>query len=265
MPTVHWGALIDACSPWFCNFRRCARFCALAIVTAGYAGSQAAAQSPSPSPATITFEALVSPESQIDLASPAEGVVTEVLVKEGARVEAKDPLVRLNSEEEKIRLKNSELLAQQLAEDAEALKRLYEGKAASRDDLNRATLQAQQAAAERDLLAIRLRDRTISSPIGGSILRIFKEPGESVQRLEKVAEVVALDHKYLTGFLDASLFGTVKPGMRAEVGAARLQGLVEVVDPVLDPGGKVFRIKIFVKDPGGALAVGTRVPVELRR
>lgn len=226
---------------------------------------RAAAQDAAPAPSTIKLEALVSPEFQIALASPAEGVVSEILVKEGAKVAAGDPLVRLNSEEEKIRLTNAELLARQLAEDAAALRRLYEQKAASRDDMNRAVLQARQAEAERDLLAIRLRDRTITSPIGARVLRIFKEPGESVQRLEKVAEVIALDRKYLTGFLDAPLFGAVAPGMRADIGASRIRGLVEVVDPILDPGGKVFRIKIFVEDPGGLLAVGTRVPVELRR
>jgi pimeloyl-ACP methyl ester carboxylesterase len=62
--------------------------------------------------------------------------------------------------------RQAELAARQAAEDLQSTRRLYEEKAASRDDLNRATLVAGQAEAERDLLAIRLRDRTISAPVG---------------------------------------------------------------------------------------------------
>lgn len=216
----------------------------------------------------VSFEALITPEFQIDLASSAEGILTEVLVKEGTEVKVGDPLVHLTSEEERIRLRSAELVAQRYAEDAAALRRLYEEKAASRDDYNRAITQSQQAAAERDLFAIRLRERTISSPIAGSVLRILKEPGESVQRLEKIAEVIALERKYLIGYLDGALLGRVKPTMAAEVEATRkpgtqMRGTVEVVDPVLDPGGKVFRVKILFDDPGNLLDVGTRIPVKL--
>ncbi len=230
------------------------------------------AQEPSPTPETpanvISFEALVAPEFQIDLASTAEGILAEVLVKEGTSLGAGDPLVRLNSEEESIRLRSADLVARRFSEDAQALKRLYEEKAASRDDYNRAIIQAQQSTAERDLFAIRLRERTISSPIAGNVLRILKEPGESVQRLEKVAEIIALDRKYLIGYLDGHLLGSVKPGQDADVqpartGAAPLRGKVEAVDPVLDPGGKVFRVKILLEDRGNLLDVGTRVPVKL--
>ena len=226
--------------------------------------------SPTPDPSAIAFEALVMPEYQIDLASPSEGIVTGILVKEGSPIAPGEALVRLNSEEEEIRLRNSDLVARQLGEDAKALKRLYEEKAASRDDSNRASLQAQQAIAERDLLAIRLRDRTISSPIKGSVLRILKDPGESVQRLEKVVEIVALDKKFLTGYLNISHMGAITPGMKATIRtpnakAGDMAGTVEVVDPVLDPGGEVFRVKVVVDDPQGLLNVGTRVPVEIGR
>jgi RND family efflux transporter MFP subunit len=218
----------------------------------------------------ISFQALVTPEFQIELASPGEGIVTDIPVKEGVEVEARAPLVLLRSEEEAIRLENARLVAEQLEKDAAALERLFEEKAASRDDLNRARLQARQAAAERDLLAVRLRDRTITSPINGCVLRLFKNPGEAVQRMEKVAEIIALDRKFLVGYLDAELMGSVRPGMVARIarpasGEPAMEGTVEVVDPVLDPGGKVFRIKVLVGDPENTLQVGTRVGVGVIR
>ena len=215
----------------------------------------------------IALEGLVTPECEVDLAAPSEGLVLEVLAKEGAAVKEGAPIARLTNEEEQIQLRQAELAARQADEDLKSIHRLYEEKAASRDDLNRATLAAGRADAERDLLAIRLRNRTISAPANGRVLRVLKDPGESVQRLEKVAEIVSLDRKYVTAYADAASFGAVAPGAIAEIrplpAAEPIQGRVEVVDPVLDAGGRSFRVKVLVQDPEGRLSVGTRVPMSI--
>jgi multidrug efflux pump subunit AcrA (membrane-fusion protein) len=164
----------------------------------------------------VSLEGLVTPEREIDLAAPSEGLVLEVLVKEGAAVSQGDPIARLTNEEEQIQVRQAELAARQAAEDLQSTRRLYEEKAASRDDLNRAALVAGRSEAERDLLAIRLRNRTISAPVSGRVLR-----------------------------------------------AEPVQGRVEVVDPVLDAGGRSFRVKVLVDDPEGRLSVGTRVPLSI--
>ena len=215
----------------------------------------------------VSLEGLVTPEREVDLASPSEGLLLEVLVKDGAAVSAGDPIAKLTSEEEQIQLHQAELNSRQMEEDLQSIRRLYDEKAASRDDLNRATLTAGRAAAERDLLAIRLRNRTISSPVAGRVLRVLKDPGESVQRLEKVAEIVALDRKFVTAYADAALFGSIPAGAEAEIlltpDSTPLKGRVEMVDPILDAGGGAFRVKILVEDSEGLLKVGTRVPVRI--
>jgi len=215
----------------------------------------------------LKLEGLVTPEREIDLAAPSEGLVLEVVAKEGAKVKEGDPIARLTNEEEEIQLRQAELTARQMEEDLQSTRRLFEEKAASRDDLNRATLSAARAAAERDLLAIRLRNRTISSPASGRVLRILKDPGESVQRLEKVAEIVSLERKFITAYADASSFGGIQPGARVEIfpseGAEPVPGVVDVVDPVLDAGGRSYRIKVLAEDASDRLNVGTRVPLRI--
>lgn len=214
-----------------------------------------------------TLEGLVTPEREIDLAAPSEGLVLEVLVKEGAAVQLGEAITRLTNEEEEIQFRQADLTAKQLEEDLQSIQRLFDGKAASRDDLNRATLSAARAVAERDLLAIRLRNRTISAPAPGRVLRIYKDPGESVQRLERVAQIVSLDRKFVIAYADADSFGVIQPGDVVEIipapGAAPVEGRVDVVDPVLDAGGRSFRIKVLVEDSGGRLSVGTRVPIRI--
>ena len=40
-------------------------------------------------------------------------------------------------------------------------------------------------------------------------------------------------------------------------------GVVELVDPILDVGGRVFRIKCLMVDPGNVLSVGTRISLRI--
>jgi len=216
----------------------------------------------------IIAEGLVTPETEVDLASPSEGLLMEVVAKEGAFLEKGAPIARLNDEEVEIQLRLAELQSRQSDQDYESTKRLFEQNAASRDDLNRAMLMAKRSAAEFDLLKIRLRDRSITSPIAGYLIRILKDPGESVQRLEKVAEIVSLQRKSIVVYLDASSFGKLRPGMKVDIapanaGGTDLSGKIEIIDPILDAGGTSFRIKIFVEDPKNLMSAGTRVPVKI--
>jgi membrane fusion protein (multidrug efflux system) len=252
-------------------------FCVLAAAPVVHpAAARATDDAASPVPAApetaaatphLTVEALVAPEREVDLAAPSEGLIIEVKSPEGTRVKKGDVIARLSDDEEKILLRNAELQAKKLQDDYTSMERLYKEKAASRDDYTRAMLSAQQAAAERDLHAIRLQKRNIVAPCDAAVLRIFKEPGESVQRLEKFAELVSVDKLNITAYVDAKYLGKIPVGTETRVllpgGGNPIAGLVTVSDPVLDPGGGVFRIKVLVEEPGESLQPGTRVQLEL--
>ena len=214
----------------------------------------------------VRFEGLVTPELQVDLASPSEGLVKRILVREGEKIKAGAAVAELFSEEERIRLRLAELQKRKLNEDLSAMSRLYEEKAASRDDYTRAMLSSEQANAEHDLANIRLQERTILSPTGGYVLRLLKDPGESVQRLEKFAEIINLEQVYVTVYAPSNLLGRMVRGTSAMIycdeGSEPLSGEVDLADPMLDPGGEVFRVKVLVREPGERLQAGTRVQVE---
>ena len=220
-----------------------------------------------PKDGPLIVEGLVTPEREVELAAPSEGLVVEVKGAEGSQVKQGEVIARLSDEEESIVLRNAELQAKKLQEDFASMERLYKEKAASRDDYNKAMLAAQQAAAERDLHAIKLRKRNIVAPCDANILRIFKEPGESVQRMEKFAELVSVDRLHVTAYVDGRFLGKIPLGAEVRVlpaaNAGAVWGKVIVSDPVLDPGGTVFRIKVLIDQPSGQLQPGTRVQLEL--
>jgi len=220
-----------------------------------------------PAETSTRYEGLVTPERVVELAAPSEGLVTRVLVREGDKIEPDAVLAELSSEEEKILMRQAELQSRKLSEDLASMKRLFEEKAVSKDDYTRTLLAAEQAAAERDLAAIRLKQRTITSPDGGYVLRLHKDSGESIRRLETFAEVVVLDRVHVTVYLPAALLGHIGRGSRALIHTgtetdSSLTGEVEVADPTLDAGGEVFRVKVLVSEPGENLKAGMRVAVE---
>jgi len=218
-------------------------------------------------PEALEVEGLIGPEREIDLAAPSEGLITEILVPEGSRVRKGEVIARLSDEEEQILYRTAELQSLKLQEDLKAIERLYRENAASRDDYNRTMLDAQRAAAERDLHAIRLEKRKIVAPCDSYILRLVKQPGESLQSMETFAELVATDRWHVTAYVEASHLGRIATGSRAWIvppdRSSPVEGEVVISDPVLDPGGKVFRVRVRVEDPEKKLVPGTRAKMHL--
>lgn len=237
---------------------------ALALITMASGAEDPANRSTVPG---LEVEGLVGPEQEIDLAAPSQGLITEILIPEGSRVEKGAVIARLADEEEQILHRTADLQSRKLQEDLGAMERLYREKAASRDDYQRALLEAQRAAAERDLHAIRLQKRKIAAPCDAYILRLLKQPGESVQSMEKFAELVATDRLHVTAYVDAQHLGKIAIGSRASVippdNSNPVEGEVIVSDPILDPGGKVFRVRVRVDNPENKLVPGTRTKLVL--
>ena len=219
------------------------------------------------SEAGLQVEGLIGPEQDIDLASPSEGLIVEILAPEGSRVEKGAIIARLADEEEQILYRTAELQSRKLQEDLRAMERLYNEKAASRDDYKRALLDAQRAEAERDLQSIRLKKRKITAPFDAYILRLLKQPGESVQSMETFGELVATDRLHVTAYVDAEFLGRIAVGSQALIlmtdSSEPVEGEVIISDPVLDPGGKVFRVRARAEDPSRRLVPGTRVKMIL--
>lgn len=241
----------------------------LAFAATSMTALSAVAEEPvaSGTPAPLEVEGLIGPEQEIDLAAPSEGLITEILVPEGSRVEKGAVIARLSDEEEQILYRTAELQSRKLQEDLNAIERLYRDNAASRDDYKRALLDAQRAAAERDLQAIRLEKRKITAPCDAYILRLLKQPGESLQSMEKFAELVATDRLHVTAYVEARHLGRIPVGSPASVvpqdQSEPVEGQVIISDPVLDPGGKVFRVRVLVEDPDKKLVPGTRTKLRL--
>lgn len=252
-------------------------------------GSESVAQTQEPAQLNCRIE----PSVVVEMASPIEGVISEVLVDKNDVVKKGDVVARLDASLEtatvELRRVQAELVsdiqAQQLAVEfsKRALTRvqdLYEKKAASFSELDKlktehAIAQQQlqqaldrkrQAELEHKRALADLQRRTLLSPIDGVVVERLKEPGEHID-FDPVLKLAQLDPLRVEVYAPASLYGKVKAGMKAsvlpELGIADRSYSAEVVlvDQVIDGPSNTFGIRLSFPNPGNRLPSGLKCRV----
>lgn len=235
----------------------------------------------------------IEPSITVEMSSAVEGVISEVLVDKNDVVKKGDVLARLDAGLEsataELRRVQSELTsdvqAQQLAlefseRSLTRVKDLYEKKAASFSELDKlktehaiAQQQLQQAIDRKRQAELEykraladLQRRTLVSPIDGVVVERLKEPGEHID-FEPVLKLAKLDPLRVEVYAPASLYGKVKPGIKATVipelgGDSRSYAAeVTLVDQVIDGPSNTFGIRLAFPNPGNRLPSGLKCRV----
>ena len=270
------------------------RLAVVGVVAMTVAGGLVAQQNAAAVAARDTFTAFTRPSLQVTVGARVEGLVAEVLAEEGQAVGKGDIVLRLDDTVEKIEVELSRLLAEG-GKNAEAMELIAKQKqvdlqrgktllekggitgvefeqrqlAVKVAELNVEVARNQQRAArlqyQRDLA--RLAQRQIKAPVAGVVTRIYKDPGESVERLERVAEIVQLDPLAIVLNVPVATRGRYASGRAARVRVGRGRqwhaATVTMVDPVVDFASNTYRVKVTLPNPGGKFQAGLRATVDL--
>lgn len=209
-------------------------------------------------------QGLVLPFKQVSVASPVlQEVIDSMMVEEGDTVNEGDILVELRKEKEILEVKQYEQLITQRKFTAQGAMKLFEEKIGSQEaaleketELELAKIQLQQA-------EVRLKEKTIRSPLNGIVVKKYKESGEAVDRVEKLVDVINIDQVYVQFYLDPRLMDAVKPDMAvpvtfAALGGEKLTGKVSFIDPRIDAGSGLFRVKVLIENKDHKVKAGMR-------
>lgn len=230
------------------------------------------------------------PYRTVNVAGVEVGVIMDVLVREGQEVTKGEPLAKLDHDLQDALLaiakKNMELLGQLNSAKAELklrrhrlkkLEKLAEGKHARKEEVERARAdvaisEAHVLSAEEELLVrqleykkikVQLSRRTITAPIGGVIVQIFKREGELVAPNDPyVVKMVELDK--LTAMFSVPseqaqrLRVEQKVVVRMVDVTEPVKGEIEYVSPVTDAESGTVRIKVRIENAEGAYRSGER-------
>ncbi len=233
------------------------------------------------------LDCLVKPEMYVELSSPVESVLEEILVEIGDPVEKGQPLAQLEASVEKAKVRLARLQAksssdvenrkEQLRYAKQYHKRMtdlltqnsvsqYETDKAETEvalaqiELNKAKEKRRIAQVNLELAQSQLALRTIRSPIDGLVVDRYAMVGEAVagRTIMKLAKVDPLKVELIA---PTEYFGLIQKGMEVEIYPEQpadqvFMATVTIVDQLIDPASGSFTVRMELPNPEDKLVGG---------
>jgi len=233
------------------------------------------------------LDCLVRPEMYIELSSPVDTTVTEMLVNIGDSIKKGQPLVQLENSVQKAKLEltkkqaasyneieNRRIQYQYAIRNKERMANMFEKNSISQfekdkadTELSLAKIELFKAKEKRESAQLSVKQaeaelalRTIKSPIDGIVVDIYARVGESVaeRTMMKLAQVDPLRVELIA---PTEYFGKINKDMKVEIFPERpanktFEATVTVVDQLIDPASGSFTVRMALPNSGDELVAG---------
>ncbi|MGV3533517.1 MAG: efflux RND transporter periplasmic adaptor subunit [Chthoniobacteraceae bacterium] len=219
------------------------------------------------SPALLHAEevqGLVQAVKQVSVASPVlQEVIKEVLVEEGDVVKEGDVLVQLQNAKEELMVQEAERIVENAEFVAKGAEALHKDKMGSREQMLKAQTELALAKIRLPLAKVALEEKTIRSTLNGIVVQKHKEAGESVDRVEKLIDIVNIDQVYVQFYLPPKYLETLQEGQEVTVRFtepvnAKFPAKVDFIAPNIDAGSGLFRVKLLIDNPEHVIKAGMK-------
>ncbi|MCO5171724.1 MAG: efflux RND transporter periplasmic adaptor subunit [Planctomycetes bacterium] len=216
-----------------------------------------------PLAALYVTSATLRPERAATVTARTRGVVRELLVEEGDRVEADQPLVRLEDDDQQIERRRALAVRAQEETELQRAQQLRAQKALSENELDTARKEYDEACHRLEVAELALKRTTIRAPFAGRVLRRHLDAGAMVSDGTAVLDLANVEP------LEADLSVperhvarlAVGQGVRVSVDATGdlLPARISRIAPSVDAASGTVRVTISVHAPGVALRPGAFV------
>jgi len=216
------------------------------------------------------FDALILPVRAVTIASPIEGRIEAVSVKEGDKVSEGANLVSLYAGMEALEVKRSAAAVEKREFEYKSSKNLFEEKVISEDEALESRIELDLAKLTLAMAEERVRMRQLTSPIAGVVVERLFEVGEMVRPAEPIIEVVDLTEVFVQFYVASYQLTEVAVGQDAVVtipvlGADKtFRGPVDFIDPRVDAASGLSRVRVRLQNPDSIIKAGLRAKVELK-
>lgn len=210
------------------------------------------------------------------IAAETDGRIIWV-AKDGSRISAGEPLARIDAEDLKLDLADSEALLGSLQSrmqyqqsNLQRLQRLSASNNAAANEVDEAQSQLDMTRQESKRAEVsiaqimrRIRQTEVLAPFSGVVAQRLVQVGEFVNRGTQVARLVDTDNREIIAQAPLSVAGWVREGMEVSVEHQDRESLSPVnhVIPVGDQRSRMFEIRIAADNP--AWIIGSPVRVAL--
>ncbi len=207
-------------------------------------------------------------EEQADVASQVSSHVERVACQEGDEVQAGDVLIYLYKNDPSLvvhHYEQAKAAYDRAEKNLKRSKRLYEERVIADRMLDEAVAGYEVAKAN---LSSARAGVVVTSPIAGTVLRIYVTKGDPVNARMSLVRVGRIDRIKAVVNLGAEDAGHISQNNRARLffkgrGSGILEGKVVRKTLSADPVSRLFRIEALFPNPGGAVPTGVLVEVGL--
>ncbi|MCD8482583.1 MAG: efflux RND transporter periplasmic adaptor subunit [Verrucomicrobia bacterium] len=214
-------------------------------------------------------EGLVVPFRRVSVSSPVQGLIAEIHVQEGDRVDQGTLLARLQDEEERLELQRLMLILEKREFDAAATGRLLADNLISAEEAMEKRIELEVSKLQVASAQIALARKQIASPLEGVVVVRNREPGEWVNPGEVLFEVVLMDPVFVEILVDGREGLRLSRGTEVQVSVDDVQdavhttAIIDFIDPRIDASSGLMKVRMLMANPGQRILPGMRAKVEL--
>lgn len=197
---------------------------------------------------TATLEA----ENRAEILARTRGIVQRLLSEEGDAVQANQELLRLEDDEERLRLQQAAVALKEQQTIFSRQEASFKQDVVSEAEFDLARASVEKAQVERDLAEHALSYTRVRAPFQGTITQRRVEVGQTVSEGTPLFAIASFNPLLARIHVPAKEMGSLEVGQQVELvldsDATRLTGVVSLVSPVIDPNSGTVKVTVHVND-----------------
>lgn len=217
----------------------------------------------------FAYDGLVLPVKEVTIASPVEGRVEGLSVREGDQVKEGQLLVSLYAGMEELEAKRSAAAVEKREFEYAGATNLFKEKVISEDEALESRIELDLAKLTLAMAKERVALRRLHSPISGIVVERRFEVGEMVRPAEPILEVVDLTEVFVQFYVRVDELSRISVGQPASVVfpslgvATSFEGPIVFIDPRVDAASGLSRVRVRLNNGDGLIKAGFRGRVSI--
>jgi len=213
---------------------------------------------------TATLEA----ENEATVMAKQGGVIEQVMVEEGDRVQAGQVLARLETDKLRFELARAQADVDRLEQDFTRLKSVYQRNLVSREAYDKTQYDLAAAHAAADLATLALKEAQIRAPFDGVVSARFIKRGNLIQANTQAFRITQLDRLRAAIYVPERDIDKLKPehDVKLTVDAYPDQvfgGVVMLINPVVDASSGTVKVTVRIDAKQSTLRPGMFARAEI--
>jgi len=216
---------------------------------------------------SLSFSGNIEGNTTVRLGFMVAGKINFIAAEEGDSLRAGELLASIDPESYQIAKVMADAQVDQLQDDYDRLKELYNRNSLSESDLVKITMSLRAAKAQQRLQAKNLRDSKLYSPIDGILIRKGVEEGEIIDKGLQLFAVSDISKVKVLGAIPEMELRYMSVGSDAFVYVASVDstftGQIVEIGALADPATRTFSVKIELDNSGLLLRPGMTAEIQI--